>query len=225
MSIDTLIFCGPTLHEGEVHAIMPEAFCHAPVACGDIIRCLRLKPRQIIIIDGYFEQQGAVWHKEILQALAQGIQVFGASSMGALRAAELSTFGMVGFGEIYRLYKDAVIIDDDEVALIHHTDPKFTATNTALINDRFTLAKAVDDQVIDQGTADKLLQRLKAKPYFQRSLFSETTALSLTNLGLWLNTNYVDQKKIDALGLLQALLNQAITAPQVSSVSHATFFT
>ena len=55
----------------------------------------------ILIVDGEFGQSLSVWHKEILHALHRGIRVVGASSMGALRAAELDRFGMEGVGEIY----------------------------------------------------------------------------------------------------------------------------
>ena len=44
-----------------------------PVAQGDIYRAVRRRPRAIGIIDGYFEGVPAVWHKEILWAMAQGI--------------------------------------------------------------------------------------------------------------------------------------------------------
>jgi len=42
------------------------------------------------VIDGYL-RWATVWHKEILWAMAEGIHVFGAASIGALRAAD-STF-------------------------------------------------------------------------------------------------------------------------------------
>lgn len=59
----------------------------------------------MILIDGQFEDRPAVRHKEILWAMAQGIVFIGAGSMGALRAAELDAFGMIGVGLIYRWYR------------------------------------------------------------------------------------------------------------------------
>ncbi len=58
--------------------------------------------RTLLLIDGYFHQVPSVQHKEILYALHQGLAVFGCSSMGALRAAELADFGMVGIGRVFR---------------------------------------------------------------------------------------------------------------------------
>ena len=56
------------------------------------------RPVAIGLIDGYFERVPSVSHKEILWAMSQGIVVIGAASMGALRAAELAPFGMLGVG-------------------------------------------------------------------------------------------------------------------------------
>jgi hypothetical protein len=82
-------------------------------------KALAQKPRVLVLIDGVFESQPSVWHREILDALEAGVAVFGAASMGALRAAELWRFGMVGIGEIFRAFRDGKLIDDAEVALLH----------------------------------------------------------------------------------------------------------
>ena len=96
------IFTGPTLSPKEAKSHLDAVYL-PPVKLGDIYRIVELfKPIAIGIIDGYFNQVPAVWHKEILWAISRGIQVFGAASMGALRAAELDTLGMIGCGEIYR---------------------------------------------------------------------------------------------------------------------------
>ena len=59
------------------------------------------RPRAIGLIDGVFLDVPAVWHRELLWALSEGVHVFGAASMGALRAAELAPFGMRGVGTIF----------------------------------------------------------------------------------------------------------------------------
>jgi hypothetical protein len=78
--------------------------------------------RIIGLIDGVFFDESAVAHKEILYAIKKRVRVVGASSMGALRSAELDVLGMEGVGEIYQLYKDGVLVSDDEVALIFDPD-------------------------------------------------------------------------------------------------------
>jgi hypothetical protein len=44
--------------------------------------------------------------------------IVGASSMGALRAAELDSMGMVGIGTVYQYYRDGIIESDDDVAIV-----------------------------------------------------------------------------------------------------------
>ena len=67
-----------------------------------------------------------MWHREILYAMSEGIHVFGASSMGALRAAELHGLGMRGIGTVFEAYRQNVFAPypppferDEEVAVMH----------------------------------------------------------------------------------------------------------
>lgn len=113
-----ILFAGPSLAGVHVSS-MKGIDQRPPVRQGDVYLATLEQPSAIGIIDGYFEGVPSVWHKEILWAMSQGIAVLGASSMGALRAAELDTFGMIGIGSIYRAYRDGQLEDDDEVALVH----------------------------------------------------------------------------------------------------------
>ena len=115
-----------------------------PAGNGDVLRAALRRPRAIALVDGVFERVPAVWHKEILFALSEGIHVYGASSMGALRAAELDRFGMRGVGEVYRAYADGTLEDDDEVAVAHgDADHGFAAVSDAMVDVRATLDAAV----------------------------------------------------------------------------------
>src|SRR5262249_39035557 len=118
-SNEPIVFLGPSLSVKEARQILPRAIYFPPVRCGDILRTMRLNPKMIVIIDGFFEHTAAVWHKEILLAIEKGIIVIGASSMGALRAAELYNYGMIGHGKIYEDFKKNILEDDDEVAVMH----------------------------------------------------------------------------------------------------------
>ena len=55
------------------------------------------------LIGGLVESTPSVWHKEILWAPSKGIPMFGSSSTGAVRAADMWPFGLHGVGLIYRL--------------------------------------------------------------------------------------------------------------------------
>ena len=107
--MSTLVYVGPTLPAAEVARLAPGVRVLPPAAVGDVLKATRMRGvRRIAIIDGYFERMAAVWHKEILVALERGIAVYGAASMGALRAAELAPFGMIGVGTIAADYARGV---------------------------------------------------------------------------------------------------------------------
>ena len=120
-----------------------------PAGCGDVLRAALRRPRVIAVVDGLFDRARAVWHKEILFALSEGIHVYGAASMGALRAAELDRFGMRGIGEVYRAYADGSLEDDDEVAVAHgDAGDGFRPVSDAMVDVRATLGAAVAEGIV-----------------------------------------------------------------------------
>ncbi|MEH2124093.1 TfuA-like protein [Nostoc sp.] len=209
-----LIFLGPTLAVTQASQILPARYLD-PVRCGDILACLRLQPRVIAIIDGFFDRSASVWHKEILWALEAGVRVFGASSMGALRAAELEAFGMEGFGAIFAAYRDRRYIGDDEVAILH-SNPQFQyqPLTDALVNIRATVQLAVDKNIIDRAIASLIISCAKRQFFTQRHL-SQAVAdaeeqggdrhMLAQFLEFVQNGGYVDQKQSDAIELLKHL--------------------
>ena len=141
-----------------------------PIKRGDIAYVIEQKPRIVCIIDGLFFQDSSVGHREILKVLNAGIEVYGASSMGALRACELDTFGMTGVGRVYEMYRDGVIESDDEVALA--CDP-FTneAVSEALVDIRANLDNCVYLGIITADEAAEMV-RIAAAVYYPRRNFN-----------------------------------------------------
>jgi len=200
-----------------------------PVKQGDVYRLAQRAPRVIGIVDGYFEQVPAVWHKEILWAMCHGIHVFGASSMGALRAAELWQFGMVGVGTIFEAYRDGVLIDDDEVALRHGpAEAGYLALSEPMVNIRATLKHARNEGVISEDTRAELERRAKGLFYPERVYptilnIGRDAGLpdaDLTALSRWLPANRIDQKREDALEMLRRIEAFVSTDPPPKSVSY-----
>lgn len=115
---DLIVFVGPSLAAEKVSRLCR---CRVlpPARSGDLLAVLSGRPLAIALIDGFFECVPSVWHHEILEALDAGVAVFGGGSLGALRAAELDRYGMVGVGRIYRWVKAGIVEDDAEVALLH----------------------------------------------------------------------------------------------------------
>lgn len=209
------VFLGPTLSVDEAKKILPNACYLPPVRCGDILRSLRLNPKSIAIIDGYFERTAAVWHKEILLALAEDIPVYGASSMGALRAAELAVFGMKGIGNIFDFYHQGIINDDDEVTILHKNETQnFEPVTDAMVNIRATLESAVKNKIIDDSIK-KIIENRAQNIFYQKRTLKKACEIAKGNtanaeeiekLLEWSNNGgYVDQKKLDAITLLKQI--------------------
>ncbi|UWQ74357.1 TfuA-like protein [Leisingera sp. M658] len=201
-----VVFTGPTISAEEVLNLL-NATVLPPAGQGDVYRAARQGASVIGLIDGYFEGVPSVWHKEILWALEQGIAVFGSASMGALRAAELSAFGMVGVGDIYEAYAAGEICDDDEVAVLHSpAELGFAPLSEPMVSIRATVARAVTDTVLEADQAAKLLRTAKQLFYHDRTweqiLAGLADASWLGKFSVWLETGRVDAKREDAQKML-----------------------
>src|SRR5437762_13530615 len=154
--MNAVIFAGPSLPQA-FRPDDPALEWRPPVKQGEVYEAALARPAIIGIIDGYFEATPTVWHKEILWAMSQGIHVYGSASIGALRAAELHHFGMVGIGRIFAAYRDGILTDDDAVAVLHGPDELgYSAATEAMVNIRATLDKAVSEGVVDRELAARL---------------------------------------------------------------------
>ena len=210
----TVVFLGPSLSAGEGEAILPDAAFRPPVSQGDVTRAVMAGARAIGIVDGYFERVPAVWHKEILWAMTRGTHVFGAASMGALRAAELHAFGMVGVGEVFAAFRDGRLEDDDEVTVAHGpAEIGHLAASVAMVDIRATLEAASAAGVITQATHDGLIDLAKQTFYPERSyeaLLAHATAAGLPATQIaalegWLPAGRVERKAADARAMLETM--------------------
>ncbi len=213
MGTDAILFIGPSLPERDP-AEPPGFERRPPAAQGDVYRATLERPRAIGIVDGYFHGVPAVWHKEILWAMTQGIHVFGAASMGALRAAELHPFGMRGVGRIFEAYRDGTLTDDDEVALTHGPEELgYPGLCEPMVNIRATLDSAVSEATISDATRFELLALAKAQYYQSRTwetvlAAAESKAVRAEDVAVlraWLPAGSIDQKRQDARELIVAL--------------------
>jgi hypothetical protein len=228
--MSAVIFLGPSLPRPEAEAVL-DADYRPPVRQGDVYRLLQDgRPEAIAVIDGYFQDVPSVWHKEILFALDQGVPVFGAASMGALRAAELEDYGMTGVGKIFEAYRrglyppfdSAPFEDDDEVAVIHGpAELDFPALSDAMVDLRETLAAAERAGVITRALRDALAGAFKRRFYHHRSfdalpeVLNEVGADAAAAAALlnWLPEGRIAQKRADALALLERLAAGRPPAP------------
>jgi hypothetical protein len=211
--VTVYIFTGPTLSAEDGAAELDASFV-PPAAQGDVYRASLDRPRAIGIIDGYFERIPSVWHKEILWAMSQGIHVFGASSMGALRAAELEPFGMEGVGAVFEAFKRGELEDDDEVAVAHGAaEDGYKVMSEAMVNIRATHRAAAAAGVISDDLRAELDRIAKQLFYAERTypailrrgVDRGLPADRLDVLHAWLARGKVNQKRLDALAMLRVM--------------------
>jgi hypothetical protein len=210
MMARTVLFTGPSLHPDEA-AQLTDATILPPIKRGDLASIAEIDPEVIAIIDGEFYQSLAVSPKEILPFLEKGVRVYGAASMGALRAVELEKFGMVGIGRVFRLFRLGFLNCDDEVALTY-CPWSYEALSEPLVNTRFALRLAVRSGTLARAEAQAIVVGLKAVHFPNRT---RNRMLSVacnvvgreraTRLGDFLVAQPIDAKKADARSLIREL--------------------
>ena len=211
-----IIYAGLSLSFSEAKEILNsddnnEVIYKRPIQRGDLSLAVKENPDIIGIIDGVFHQNSAVGHKEILNAIKKGIEVYGASSMGALRASELDTLGMTGIGYVYNQYASGEVDSDDDVAAMLDSET-LEALSEPLINMKYVFTNAVAENIITEDEKDELLQIAKETFYPKRNYAQTLRSSSLDNdkkdkLIDFIRTS-PDIKKEDAKKLLYHIKNE-----------------
>ena len=205
------VFLGPTLDVEAARQIL-DADYHPPVQMGDIYRIVPRGVRVIVLIDGIFHGAASIWPREILFALRHGVHVLGASSMGALRATELDSFGVVGVGTVYQWYRDGIIDGDDEVALRHNPESLgYTPLSEPLVNIRATAQLAESTGVLSSEEHTRMIEYAKSVHYPDRSFSgllegppcSDWSDSRRSDFVAWLADNRVNIKRLDAQAVLR----------------------
>jgi hypothetical protein len=213
----TLIFCGPSLPAGTVARWLPDAEIFGPVERGDVYRATTEGAVVIGLIDGCGDNRPSVDCQEVLWAINHGVFVYGAAGLGALRAAELDRFGMVGVGRVFSSFRDGTLGADDEIAVAQGSaEERYRASSEALVNIRASLERAVGKWVISEADANALVQIARGQFYAFRTypdllelarqknvLAAETFA----RLSEWFDSSEsrVDQKRIDAEAMIRRM--------------------
>jgi hypothetical protein len=215
-----ILFAGPTIR-GLAIPRHTSLEVRPPARQGDIFLAVERQANVIGLIDGVYEQVPAIWHKEILYALSKGVQVFGAASMGALRAAECAAFGMVGIGEIFEAYADGRLEDDADVAQLHGPlDVDYVPLSEPMVNliatfDRLSVAAAItpaEHAALLESASAIFFKERTMKALVERAGLSARSSEILSLL----RSAYVNQKRMDAellMGIMEALPDHRISPP------------
>ena len=214
-----VIFAGPSIYPLQLPP-EPGFDLVPPAQCGDVLKAVQEGRRVIGLIDGVFETGPAVWHKEIMFALAAGCTVLGASSMGAMRAAECVPFGMIGIGQIFDDYRMNRRTADADVAILHGPgELRYVPLTVALVDVDDAVLRMRAAGVLSESLGEVLRQRAR-KTYFKLRTWetllaeidvSEEVAASLLD---WITCNGPGLKSRDALLLIQAIDETRNTPPR-----------
>lgn len=168
MSGQPIVFVGPSLDPARAEMLAPGARIEPPAARGDLDRAVAERAGSVLLIDGVFAHRLAVSPAEIVHALACGVRVYGAASLGAIRAAECRPAGMEGIGAVAGLYRLGIISDDDEVAVAVEPERAHRASSVALINVRLAMLAALRARHLRRRQAAAVLAAAKATHFSQR---------------------------------------------------------
>lgn len=209
-----ILFTGPTLASqlSDIKERCPAIDVRGPAAWGDVAQAVRDGATRIGIVDGYFEQTRSVWHKEIIFALSSGVEVAGASSLGALRAAECAPFGMIAIGTIANAYISGELFDDSDVALVHGpAELNYLALSEPRVNVIATLNAMLRENLItttEWKNAKAVADRMFYAELSLRSVFSNLQIMNANRIERLIKiakARYVDAKQTDALELVDWL--------------------
>jgi hypothetical protein len=158
------LFAGPSAHGVPRPRLLGDRVrMRPPVQRGDIDRLVRTRePGVIVVCDGVFQARPAVSHAELCSALDAGWDVWGVSSIGAIRAHELRDEGMRGFGYVHRLFDRVPDLADDEMCLLHAPQPPYFPLTEALVNLRFALDRQRAALAISARSERTLIESLRA---------------------------------------------------------------
>ncbi|WP_369362197.1 TfuA-like protein [Streptomyces sp. CG4] len=216
--MSTHVFVGPTITSARITSILPGAVVHPPVQHGDLLRLPLKAGDRVLIIDRLWHQSAPVRHKEILMLLARGVAVYGASSMGALRAAELAPYGMIGLGRIYRALRSG-LMDDDDVAVLQEPDGR--PLTQALVNLRAAFERAAVANRITGSEAQALTETARRLPSTQRTRTALGRLMAEDGVGdvyttadIWGCGTPYDLKREDAETALRVLAKDHSTAAE-----------
>lgn len=210
----TIIFIGPSLPNNEVTKwVSSDIDIRSPIQRGDL-EGIEPSDGPVCIIDGVFHNTLAITVREIAKALQMGVKIYGASSMGALRASECVSIGMEGVGRIFEQYQSGECQSDADVALVF--DPiSYENISTPLVNVKYGLKQAHQAGLINQAELNQFIQLAKSIHYSELTyehLFRlashccDAQKIASLNKFIMKNQLAMDLKRKDAL-LLISIIN------------------
>lgn len=177
-----VLFAGPTLAASAASRLLTRGLrVRPPARRHDVTALIEAHdtPGVIVLADGLFHDTLAVGHAELRDALRGGWRVWGLSSMGAIRAHEMVSLGMRGFGRVFERFQAEADFQDDEVALLHGPAPEYRALSEPLVHLRAAVDHVVARGIVDDAAGQAVVADLKARWYGERTRRATLEALGL----------------------------------------------
>jgi hypothetical protein len=212
-----VVFLGPSLEKETAETVL-DAIFRPPIRRGDLPALVDEGATVIGIIDGVFDQALSVSVFEIRAALKRGVIIWGAASMGALRAVECGIFGMKGVGWVFEQFALGQLMADDEVALLFEPLTG-RPISIPLVNLRWAACICAENRVLTRTEACQLVALAQAVPFRRRTEESLSGAAQLVACGDLMskllqfmseNRMTTDRKRMDALMLLKQLAGERV---------------
>lgn len=212
-----VIFLGPSL-EREVAETVLDAVFRRPIRRDDLPRVVDDGASIVGIIDGVFDQSLAVSIFEIRSALKRGVNIWGAASIGALRAVECQLLGMKGVGWVYEQFVLGRLMADDEVAILFEPLTG-RPISIPLVNLRWAASVCLERRVLTPTEACQLIALAEAVPFrfrteeeLSRASDCHACGESMRKLLRFIRENRAlsDRKRLDALMLLRTIGRESV---------------
>jgi SagB-type dehydrogenase family enzyme len=168
--ITRVLFAGPSLRHQAARMLPLDTQLLPPVQRGDLDRLEIIFPnvKAIGLVDGKFFDSFSLSPKEVLRSIDKGKLVFGSSTLGALRAAELSIYGMRGVGDVYNLFVSGDLDSDGEV-LMNYDPVTLERRSEPMVDIRFALGRARREGRVRDWAAGLTIELAKQIYYSDRT--------------------------------------------------------
>lgn len=211
-TLKPIIFLGPSLPIERAKMIL-DADYRRPAKKGDLLQLILRETGVVGLIDGLFLQDYPPTPIEVYNLVKKkGTVLYGSSSLGALRAVELSKYGMIGVGKIFNLFRRGILDSDDEVA-VSFTDYS-NYKSEALIDIRYNLFLAEKKSIINNETKKHILKVSKSI-YFPYRTYDDildkckqkypSNIYFIERFREYLKTDKKSLKELDAILLLNTI--------------------
>lgn len=205
------IYSKLSLDEATIKKHIPNAIVAKPVKKDDLYQDIKNGIHIIGIIDGEFLQNFSVSPTEIRDALRCGLSVYGSSSMGAMRAAELHQFGMIGHGKIFEHIIGDPYFRDDKLGQVFYDE--LVHASIPYMDLYLSVEALVEKKLIKAAEAAQIIKIYERLHFSERNFqaLAAKAKASPKNVDKLLESikitkiNFVSHKKLDGINMLKLI--------------------